>query len=91
VRNTVLIAFMLFPVLLYLTRNGIHKADGKTPGVSNLVVGSVDNFLPLAGLIDLRYSGFWPRALLALETLSGLLLLGLAVSLAFRTVIERSR
>lgn len=91
-RNFIAITFIVFPFLLFLTRRGIaYRGTGTSPAYLNLVVASLDNMLPLAGLIDLRYSGFWPRTLLALETGVGLFLIGLAVSLAFRTVIERSR
>lgn len=91
-RNFILLTALLFPFLLFLARSGIkYKGTSTSPAYPNLLVASLDNILPLAGLVDLRYTGFWPRFLLAAETAFGLFLVGLAVSLAFKTVIERSR
>lgn len=87
VRNIALLVFGVFPVLLWLGRDGLRST---TPlEGADFVFLSLSNVLPVQGLPEAEATSNWTRALFISEAAIGVIAFGLFVTLLFRWLVRR--
>jgi hypothetical protein len=89
VRNFILLGFVVFPFLFYLTRNTLRTVSGGDVKALDFWNFSLQNILP--GSIDfgVRAVASSGRALAACESVVGMIIAGLFVTYLFRWILRR--
>ena len=89
VRNVVLLAVIVFPLLYYLFANEFSKPGGGPVSITDLIQFSVASMVP--GGIDggVEATGTGPRLVALFETIFGLVAVGLFASHIFRWSLHR--
>jgi hypothetical protein len=88
-RNVVLLALLVFPFLLYLARDGLETPDGTSVGMFGYVHLSLANLLNNEALSEVESTGEVALWISTVESFTGVIVLGLFVTLLFRTVTRR--
>lgn len=95
-RNLLLAVFLIFPALFYWLRDGLAvlpvagRAANESAGIADVLLHSIDNVLPAAGITSVTPATTTTRVLTAVEVFLGLLAAGLLVAYAFRAISRRS-
>ncbi len=88
-RNLGVAALVLFPIVLWTLRDGIQLADGRRPGVGQIVWLSVTTTIPVDGINSLVAASPLARVVLTLEAFMGIVIAGLFVTLLVRRALRR--
>jgi hypothetical protein len=88
-RNLLLLTFIFFPLLLLISRKGLHISGHSNVGIGDIVWLSVDTMLPVGGITDVVAISGIARTILATEAFSGVVIAGLFVTFLFRAVVRR--
>jgi hypothetical protein len=88
-RNIIVLAGIVFPILFLLNRSGFQTSQGRKPSVIDCWYLSLANVVNNTSASGLSLSGGWVRALSIVETAVGLIALGLFITLLFRAVTRR--
>ena len=81
-RNWGILTFLFFPFLFFTTRSGLTQ-DGHQIIWQDIWKASIGNMLPGSSISNIKFSSFASETLAFTETFSGVVILGLAVSLLF--------
>jgi len=88
VRNAVILTFGLFPLIFFLVRDDLSQTDGTLARASYFLL-SADNMLSGTGFSGVDPTTSLSRLLVGLQVLVGLVFIGLAVTLLFRSITRR--
>ncbi len=86
--NLAVLTFVIFPLLLLGFRDGLTSSSG-APTIPQLLWLSITTMLPMSGQGTVLAVHWGARIVLAVETLLGLVIAGLLVTLLFRRVVRR--
>jgi hypothetical protein len=87
--NYVVVGLVLFPGLFYLLRNQLSKPSGRTVSFGDTEFLSVQHLLNASSISPVSYTGSLTRTLGGLETVTGLLFIGLFIALLLRWTQRR--
>jgi hypothetical protein len=89
VRNVAILAGIVFPVLLLLSRGDLQTDTGGQPNVLDCWFLSLANLLNNTSLSGVEIEGGWARVVSTAESAVGIIAFGLFVTLLFRAVTRR--
>ena len=87
-RNLVILALGIFPLLLWLSRPGL-SVGGDVPGIGELIWLSVTTMIPVSGLSAVEVTSLQARVILVTEGFVGIVTAGLFVALLVRGILRR--
>jgi hypothetical protein len=85
----ILLALGMFPLIFLLSRDGLNKANGTEPGWLDVTFLSLSNILNNNALSAITVDSTWTRTVAALESLTGLVFVGILITLLFRWIVRR--
>jgi len=88
-RNLILLTFVFFPSMLWVTREGLRVPGASHVGIADIMWLSVSTILPVDGTTDVVATSGLTRTLLTLEVCCGLLIAGLFVTFLFKAIVRR--
>lgn len=83
------LALGVFPLLFLAFRDGLTKADGSKAGWLDVTFLSLSNMVNNNAISGVEVHSTWTRTLATLETLTGLVFVGLLITLLFRWIVRR--
>ncbi len=88
-RNLAILAFLVFPVVLWVVRTELRVAGGGTPQIVDILWLSITTIVPVSAVSFVNASGTTSRTILTLEAFAGIVIAGLFVTLLLRSVVRR--
>jgi hypothetical protein len=88
IRNAAVLVILIFPLAYYFEKDGLTDASGSV-GPGSYFLLSADAFLNNTGFSGIEPTSSATRILVGLEVASGLIFLGLAITLLFRWITRR--
>ena len=88
-RNLVLLAFVFFPVLLWVFRDGLYIQGQSSVGIGDIMWLSIGTILPGASQSGAVAIANATKAILTTEVFCGIVIAGLFVTFLFRTILRR--
>ena len=89
VRNLLALAFLLFPAVFWLLRDGLVRASRADIGLQDVLYFSLQNILPAGIESGVRAVGLASRMVAGLESVFGVVAIALFASYVFRWSLHR--
>lgn len=88
-RNLILLTFVLFPVLLWVFRDGLSVQGQSNVSIGDIMWLSIRTMLPGTSPSDVVAISNMTKAILTAEVFSGIVIAGLFVTFLFRSIVRR--
>jgi len=88
-RNLIILAFLVFPALLWFVRSELQVAGDGTLQFGDVLWLSITTIVPVSAVSSVSASGATSRAVLTFEAFAGIVIGGLFVTLLLRSVVKR--